>query len=209
MWRSRRYASVTAAIALAMGAANPALGADRAAPGSDAGSDVVVTQLDGARSRVGFSVRVMWLLRISGHFGAMHGNVRLDRFRNQIRVDAQIDANTVSMNEPLYENWVKSAEFFDVARYPFIEFISDAISQTRLRKGGELPGVLILRGIRQPVRFTLQPSSCAHPGRDCPIEVTGSIRRSAFAMRSRRGTVGDKVTLHFSVYSAAPGAHSQ
>ena len=195
-----------AAIALTLVAAMAAVGADRADPDSSA-TDVVVMQLDSARSRVGFTARVVWLIRVSGHFGKVHGSVRLDRFRNQIRVDARIDANGVSMDNRLYEDWVKSPEFFDVAQYPQIEFSSDAIPRVRLRDGGELPGVLTLRGIRQRVLFTLQRSTCDRPGYDCPIEASGVIRRSAFAMHARRGAVGDKVTLHFSVY-AAPDAHA-
>lgn len=207
MGQWRLYAmTALAPIALSLVAAMSAAGADRTDPDST-GANVVVMRLDSTRSRVGFTARIIWLIRASGHFGGVHGSVRLDRFRNQIRVDARIDANAVSMGNRLYEDWVKSPEFFDVAQYPRIEFSSDAIPRVRLRDGGALPGALTLRGIQHRVQFTLQPSPCDRPGRDCPIEVSGVIQRSAFAMRSRHGTVGDKVTLHFSVYAAAPEAH--
>lgn len=166
------------------------------------GSETV--KLDGARSQLGFTVRVLWLVGVSGHFGKVDGTVHVDRFRNQISVDARIDVDAVKMDNKRYEEWVKSSEFFDVAAHPTIEFKSEPFPQPRLRKGGELSGMLTLRGVRQPVTFQLQPAACERPAYDCPIEVEGTIRRSEFDMHSRRGTLSDKVELQFSVYAVAP-----
>jgi polyisoprenoid-binding protein YceI len=162
-----------------------------------------VVQLDRVRSQVEFRVRLIWLLRVGGRFGEVHGSVRVDRFRNQVSVDAHIDVSAISMDDEGAEDWAKSAEFFDAAQYPQIDFISEPFPQARLRVGGELPGVLTLRGVRQSVRFELQPSTCDRPAYDCPIEVEGTIRRSAFGMHSRHGTLSDSVELRLSVYAAA------
>lgn len=158
-------------------------------------------RLDSERSRVDFKVKVLWLVGVEGRFGKVHGIVQVDRFRSQLRVDARIDVDAIRMNSKNYENWVKSPEFFDAERHPQIEFTSDPIPQERLRKGGELPGALTVRGIRKQVSFQMRPSSCDRPAYDCPIEVDGAIRRSDFEMRSRRGTLSDKVELTFSVYA--------
>lgn len=163
-----------------------------------------VVQLDSTRSHVGFRVKLMWLLNIDGEFERVYGTVRLDHFRSQLRVDARIDVDSVSMDSLRYEEWVKSPEFFDAARYPRIEFASAPFPQARLRSGGELAGTLTLRGTSQPVVFRLLPSACARPAHDCPIEVRGAIRRSAFAVGTRRGTLSDKVDLSFKVYAMAP-----
>ncbi len=158
-------------------------------------------RLDSERSRVDFKVKVLWLVGVEGRFGKVHGTVQVDRFRSQISVDARIDVDAIRMNSKNYENWVKSPEFFDAERHPQIEFTSEPIPQERLRKGGELPGALTVRGIRKKVSFQMRPSSCEKPAFDCPIEVEGAIRRSDFEMRSRRGTLSDKVELAFSVYA--------
>lgn len=166
-------------------------------------SEVTNTQIDPARSYVDFTVRFMWLIHVTGRFGEVTGRVNLDTSRDEVQVEASIDANTVQMKEHSYENWVKSSEFFDAANHPHIRFVSDDLPRTRLRDGGDLPGLLTLRGIAHRVEFHLQPSRCEKPGRDCPIEVRGMIRRAEFGMHSRRGTLGEKVTLHFSVYTVA------
>lgn len=178
------------------GAAGPALAADPAPDG--------IIRLDASRSDVGFRVKVMWLLGVRGHFGKVDGTVRLDSFRNELRVEARIDVASVHMGSSSYEEWVKSPEFFDVAAHPQIEFSSDAFPRARLRAGGELPGELTVRGVRQPVQFDLQPAECERPAYDCPIRVAGTIRRSMFGMSSHRGTLSDKVELDFTVYAVPP-----
>ncbi|WP_379988746.1 YceI family protein [Dokdonella soli] len=166
---------------------------------ADAPHDIV--ELDSPRSHATFRVKVMWLIGIRGEFSAVQGNVDIDRFRSQAVVDARIDADSVRMNVRGYEDWVKSAEFFDASVHPEIRFVSDPFPLQRLRNGGELPGTLTLRGVSQPVRFMLEPATCAQPGHDCPIVATGMISRSPFGMRSRLGTLSDKVELDFSVFT--------
>ena len=160
-------------------------------------------RLDATRSEVGFRVKVMWLLGVRGHFGQVDGSVSVDPFRNQLRVDARIDVANVRMGSRSYEEWVKSDEFFDASAYPQITFASAPFPRARLRAGGDLPGELTVRGIRQPVRFELLPSECSEPAYACPIRVEGAIRRSAFGMGSHKGTLADKVELDFSVYALA------
>lgn len=199
----RALAVAAALIALAGSVASPCFGhaASPDATMPDTGS-VEVVQLDRVRSQVDFRVRLIWLLRVGGRFGEVSGNVRMDHFRNQISVDAHIDVNAISMDNESTEEWAKSAEFFDAGQYPQIDFASDPFPQARLRAGGEVTGFLTLRGIRQQVRFELQPATCDRPAYDCPIEVEGAIRRSMFGMHSRHGTLGDRVELRLRAYAA-------
>jgi len=181
--------STAAAVALLVGAARA----------EESTNDRVA--LDSARSHATFGVKVMWLLPIHGRFGKVGGVVDIDRFRNFATVDARIDANAVEMSTKSYEDWVKSDEFFDVAHYPDIHFVSESFPLQRLRSGGQLSGTLTVRGVEQPETFKLEAADCDHPAYDCPIIVSGSIRRSAFGMHSRRGALSDKVDLHFEVYA--------
>ena len=181
--------STAAAVALLVGAARA----------EESTNDRVA--LDSARSHATFGVKVMWLLPIHGRFGKVAGVVAIDRFRSFATVDARIDANAVEMSTKSYEDWVKSDEFFDVAHYPDIHFVSESFPLQRLRSGGQLSGTLTVRGVEQPETFKLEAADCDHPAYDCPIMVSGSIRRSAFGMRSRRGALSDKVDLHFEVYA--------
>lgn len=170
--------------------------------------DGEIIHLDASRSSGGFRVKVVWLLGVNGEFGRIGGDVRLDPFRNTLRVDARIDATSLHMSSKRYENWAKSEDFFDVEHHPQISFTSDDVPRVRLRDGGDLSGQLSVRGITQPVRFALLPSECARPAYDCPIRVKGTIRRSQFDMGSYLGTLADKVELDFRIYLQGDAAGS-
>ncbi len=155
---------------------------------------------DSAKSWVDFEVKVLWLVGVHGRFGSVRGTISVDHFRSAATVEAQIDANVVSMRSRNHEEWVKSPEFFDAQHYPQIVFVSDAIPLKRLQSGGEITGMLTLRGVTKPVRLDLIKPDCpAASGDNCPVEAEGSIRRSDFGMSSRRGTLSDKVDLSFSI----------
>lgn len=173
-----------------------------AAPASD------VILLDGKQSHAEFSVKVLWMFEVGGQFGGVHGHVLVDRARNEAVVDARIDANAVRMRRGGTEEWVKSSEFFDVARYPEIRFLSAPFPLARLAEGGDLPGSLSLRGMKGPMVFQVQPSSCARPAVDCAVEASGSLRRGTFGMRSRKGTLADKVELRLAIRAESPVAES-
>lgn len=195
----RRIRGLTATVSL-VAAAGLLVGLARA---EDPKLDRV--ELDSARSHATFGVKVMWLVTVHGRFGKVGGVVDVDRFRNFATVDARIDANAVEMGTKSYEDWVKSDEFFDVSHFPEIRFVSESFPLQRLRRGGDLSGTLTIRGVEQPETFKLEAADCDHPAYDCAINVSGSIRRSAFGMKSRRGALSDKVDLRFEVY-AIPSA---
>ena len=158
--------------------------------------------LDSARSRVDFEVKVLWLVGVHGRFGRVAGTIAIDQFRNSATVDATIDTNMVTMHNRSQEEWVKSEEFFDAKHYPHIHFVSEAIPLRRLQSGGEIEGLLTLRGVTKKVRFELAEPTCpAASGDDCPVEAVGTIRRGDFGMHSRHGTLSDKVELSFAIYT--------
>jgi polyisoprenoid-binding protein YceI len=160
-----------------------------------------VLELDAARSRAVFEVRVLYLIGLHGEFGSVHGTLSVDRAREVATVDATIDTNAVHMRNHLYENWVRSAEFFDAVHFPQIHFVSAEFPLQRLTQGGSVIGTLTIRGFSKSAVFEIDPVSCADPLRgDCALAATGTIRRSEFGMRSRRGTLSDKVDLGLSVF---------
>lgn len=163
-----------------------------------------VALLDSARSSAQFRVKAIWLFGIHGYFTSVGGRVEIDRSSGMAVVDARIAADKVRMNLRGYEDWVKSAEFFDVATHPEIRFVSNPFPLQRLHDGGPLPGTLTLRGVSAPVLFDLEAASCVQPGYECAIVANATIRRSSFGMRSRLGTLSDNVQLSFDAYLKPP-----
>ncbi len=161
--------------------------------------------LDPARSSVEFEVRVMWMFDVAGRFGAVTGEVDIDHDARTARVRARIDTRAVSMRRTSHEEWVKSDEFFDAARHPYIVFDSDPFPLAMLELGGDIAGNLTLRGQTRPASLRLRPTEC--PGAvalSCAVVADGTVQRSDFGMRTRRATLADKVRLHFIVRTVAP-----
>ncbi len=160
-----------------------------------------ILQLDATRSQAGFTVKVLWLFGVSGDFGAVRGDLDIDRFRGTARVDARIRTDDLHMRSARYERWAKSEEFFDAEQYPQIHFVSDDFPLVRLRNGGALEGLLTLRGVSAPMRFSVQPSDCTQPlAGACAVLAEGSIERSVFGMHTRRGALSDKVALRLRIF---------
>lgn len=160
---------------------------------------------DSARSSAQFEVKVLWLIGVHGHFGKVEGSVTIDRAAGTATADARIDAERITMRTRSYEDWAKSDEFFDARAFPLIHFTSKPFALALLRRGGEINGTLRLRGIDHDVALTVRPSTCPEAiARDCPVEASGTIRRSEFGMKSRRGTVSDDVELRFSIFLVEP-----
>ena len=78
-------------------------------------------------------------------------------------------------------------------------FQSDSFSDEVLRSGGPVRGQLTLRGLTRAVSLRLLPSACAHPGRDCDLQVNGTINRKHFGMTAYPVTVRDDVELRMRV----------
>lgn len=157
--------------------------------------------IDSARSHAEFDVKVMWLVGIRGDFGLVKGKLSVDVFRGTAKVDAEIDTNELHMRTHSYETWAKSNEFFDSAQFPKIHFVSGSFPIVRMSHGGDLDGMLTLRGIEHPVHLTIDAADCADPLQgECAVEAWGSIYRSEFGMQSRRGALSDKVQLRFSAF---------
>jgi len=159
--------------------------------------------LDDQRSRATFEVKVLYIIGLHGEFGSVSGTLRADQ--DTASVDATIETNAVHMRNHHYEGWAKSAEFFDAEHFPQIHFSSEPFPLQHLTSGGEIRGVLTIRGMRQPALFTLAPAECAAPlSGGCAVAASGTIRRSDFGMRSRRGALADKVDLNLAIFVRPP-----
>nr|WP_282452607.1 YceI family protein [Lysobacter sp. CAU 1642] len=170
-----------------------ALAAASAAP-AGAQTSELLGQIDPAQSRAEFSLRVVWVRRLEGHFEYIQGSISHPapgRFDVRVRIAAQ----SLTMPNPDHAEWAQSPEFFDAQKHPWIAFEALGASTDLLRDGGELRGLLSLRGVTLPASFELLPARCERPGLDCAVEARGELQRSEYGMTARRWAVSDKVRL--------------
>ena len=95
-------------------------------------------EIDPAHSRASFAVRHMMVATVRGEFGKLAGTITLDDAQpERSRVEATIDASSVNTRNEMRDNHLRSADFFDVAKFPQLTFRSTAV---RVVGSGELRG---------------------------------------------------------------------
>lgn len=110
-------------------------------------------------SHAEFGLRVLWIGKVIGRLDALRGTIHVYP-DGKARVDVTVDSRVLRMRQRDYENFARSTEFFDSARYPSIDFRSQPFPLDRLAEGGSVQGALTLRGITRDVRFQLLPERC-------------------------------------------------
>lgn len=115
-------------------------------------------KIDGAHSRAQFSVRHLMVSNVRGEFGKLSGSVVYDEKNPAAtRVEASIDVATINTAEPKRDAHLKSADFFDVAKYPAMTFKSTSVSRTAA--GLAVKGDLTLHGVTREVLLALEGPS--------------------------------------------------
>src|SRR5688572_33480892 len=85
--------------------------------------------IDPAHSHVEFAVRHLMISTVKGRFGVVTGTVKTDEADPaKGEVDVTIDAASIDTREAQRDTHLKSADFFDVERFPVLTFRGSRIS---------------------------------------------------------------------------------
>lgn len=106
--------------------------------------------IDKAHSEINF-VADSRMLSAHGFFGKWDADVKLDaaRYENSA-VAITIDAASINTRVDMRDNHLRSADFFDVAKYPTITFKSTGVKQTAANKL-EITGDLTVKGVTKKI----------------------------------------------------------
>lgn len=149
-----------------------------------------------------FAVSHLGLSSQHGHFSSTRGTIVLDPEAASGRVDFVVDARSVDTGWTARDDFLRSEDMFDSARYPVVRFRSTqlAFDHTQLIA---VAGDLTLHNVTRHVDLKVARLECGSDpasGRDgCGAEVAASIKRSDFGMTYALGLVGDDIDLSFQV----------
>jgi len=108
-------------------------------------------QIDPVHSSIHFTIRHFVISKIHGRFTKWGGTAQLDeQAPESSHVDIHIDVASLDTNDPKRDGHLKTADFFDVERYPEITFRSTKVEP----QGAErfrVTGDLTIRGVTKPV----------------------------------------------------------
>lgn len=107
--------------------------------------------LDAAHANVEFAVKHLMITTVRGRFGKVDGTVKVDpETPDRLDVAVEIDPASVDTREERRDAHLRSADFFDVERYPRITFTGGRVEGDLLGHF-KLYGELTIRGITKPV----------------------------------------------------------
>jgi len=112
--------------------------------------------IDSAHSEINFSTRHMMISTVRGRFEKFTGTVNFDEATPaRSTVDVQIEAASVNTKEAQRDGHLKSPDFFDAAKYPYLTFKSkrvDVVDSQHAR----LVGDLTIRDVTKQVVFDVE-----------------------------------------------------
>ncbi len=165
--------------------------------------------IDAAHSVAEFKVKHMMISNVKGQFTAVSGTLTLDEAEiANSKIEASIEAASINTRESQRDAHLKSADFFDVEKFPTLSFTSNRI----VRKSSDeltVEGDLTIHGVTRKVQFTVEGPT--EPGKDpwgntrIGISATTKINRKDYgliwnaALETGGILVGDEVTITLDV----------
>lgn len=157
--------------------------------------------IDPAHSSVGFSIR-HFVSKVPGSFLKFEGTLQVDRDNlENSRVEATIDAASIHTAEPKRDAHLRSADFFDAAKFPSIAFKSKTWKKTAADTF-DVAGDLTIHGVTKPV--VLKAKSLGFgPGQPGQMlsgwEATTTLKRGDFGINGYEGMLGQDVVVTITI----------
>lgn len=112
-------------------------------------------KFDQSHSTIGFKVH-QFLGTTNGRFTKFNGEIDIDREHpEKSSVSAKIDVRSIDTRIQKRDDHLRSAEFFNVAKFPEITFKSRSVKQTG-PQSGDIVGDLTMHGVTKPITLHVQ-----------------------------------------------------
>jgi polyisoprenoid-binding protein YceI len=120
-------------------------------------------EIDPVHSEVGFRIRHL-VTKVPGRFNSFQGTITYDAEKPAAsNVQVTIDAASLDTKNEKRDGHLKSADFFDVEKFPTLSFTSKSV--TVEKKAFTVAGDLTLHGVTKPVTLTGEMTDAmADPG---------------------------------------------
>ncbi|MEO6090754.1 MAG: YceI family protein [Umezawaea sp.] len=162
--------------------------------------------IDATHSAVSFSVRHLMVSKVRGSFRTFEGTLVTAENPIESSVTATIDLSSIDTNNADRDNHIKSADFFEVEKYPTMTYRS-----TGVRTDGDdfiLDGELDLHGVVKNVPLKLELNGFGpdpYGGTRAGFSATTEISRNDFGIDIHMPldgggvVIGDKISISLDI----------
>jgi polyisoprenoid-binding protein YceI len=154
--------------------------------GASAFAAPVTYTLDPAHTYPSFSADHFGGLSVwRGKFNSTSGKVVYDKEAKSGSIDVTVDINSINFGMPKLDEHAKSAEMFDVAKYPTATF-SGKFTKFNGSGPAEAQGTLTMHGVTKPMTLKIDSFKCIlsplTKKEVCGVEVSSTINRADFGV---------------------------
>lgn len=159
----------------------------------------VAYEFDKSHSNLSFSYNHLGYSTTDGRFGTWDAKLMIDAEKPEnSSIEMTIDTNSLDTFWAERDTHFKSADFFDVAKFPEATFKSTKVTKTG-EKTLKIDGDLTIKGITKPATLDVTVTAMGeHPMAKKPwvgFAGTTTIKRSDYGMDMYTPYVGDDVTI--------------
>jgi polyisoprenoid-binding protein YceI len=171
--------------------------------------------VDVTHSEISFTVRHMMFAKVRGQFTKWNATFAYDPVDpTRSSVEVEIDASSIDTREPQRDGHLRSADFFDAAKFPKLAFKSKRVEPSGAGRY-KLTGDLTIRDVTREVTLDVEQTG---GGKDpwgnerVGFSLKGSIQRSDWGLKWNQALeaggvlVSDKVEIEAEVQAIQPKA---
>ena len=161
-------------------------------------------KLDTSHGEVGFKIKHLAISTVRGKFNDFTGTFDWDEKTGKLEnLKTTIKAASIDTNEKKRDEHLRSPDFFDVKKYPTIEFVAKKVEASG-NKPTKVIGDLTMHGVTKEIALDVKyEGSTKDPwgGEHLGFEASGKINRKDFGLAWNKTLetggllVGDEVTL--------------
>ena len=141
--------------------------------------------IDPTHSEIGFKVKHMMFTNVSGKFNTSEATIvnEDDQFETS-KINFSADVNTVDTNNGDRDNHLRSADFFDVEKFPKLSFVGTSVK--KLNEGlFQIDGDLTIKDVTKSVSLETEYSGIMKDpwgNTKAGLSITGKINRKDFGL---------------------------
>jgi polyisoprenoid-binding protein YceI len=145
-------------------------------------------QIDTAHSEISFKVKHLGISTVTGKFEKFGGSFSVDpKNVKATKGAAEIDVNSISTSNAKRDGHLKSEDFFDVAKFPTIKFVSKEVKDINEKDStATLIGDLTMRGVTKEIALKIKGGGVVNDGwgnERAAFTATGRLNRTDYGLK--------------------------
>lgn len=163
---------------------------------------------DKAHTNVGFKIKHLQVSNVKGGFDDFEGSIDFDPDTKKLnKFEANIKVASVNTKNDKRDDHLKSADFFEVEKYPEMKFVMTEFASKDGGEEGTVKGDLTIKGVTKPVELKYEFGGIVKNDKEkidkLGFALEGDIDRTAFGVGEESVAIGSKVNIEIEVEANA------